>query len=98
MKEKERLEQNIPASIAIDMNENGMQISEDTMAIIELDMVIGASQRSLEAVRDWFNSKNIAQLPKEEQARYIGAVVNLLLLIATNDVEGLVKDWILSDL
>ena len=98
MKEKERLEQNIPASIAIDMNENGMQISEDTLATIELDMVIGASQRSLEAVRDWFNSKNIAQLPKEEQARYIGAAVNLLLLIATNDVEGLVKDWILSDM
>lgn len=98
MKEIERLEQNIPASIAIDMNENGMQISEDTMAIIELDMVVDASQRSLEAVRDWFNSKNIAQLPKEEQRRYIGAVVNLLLLIATNDVEGLVKDWILSDL
>ena len=98
MKEIERLEQNIPASIAIDMNENGMQISEDTMAIIELDMVIDASQRSLEAVRDWFNSKNIAQLPQEEQRRYIGAVVNLLLLIATNDVEGLVKDWILSDL
>ena len=98
MKEIERLEQNIHASIAIDMNENGMQISEDTMAIIELDMVVNASQRSLEAVRDWFNSKNIAQLPKEEQARYIGAVVNLLLLIATNDVEHLVKDWILSDL
>ena len=98
MKEIERLEQNIPASIAIDMNENGMQISEDTMAIIELDMVIDASQRSLEAVRDWFNSKNIAQLPQEEQRRYIGAVVNLLLLIATNDVEGLVKDWILSDM
>lgn len=98
MKEIERLEQNIPASIAIDMNENGMQISEDTMAIIELDMVIDASQRSLEAVRDWFNSKNIAKLPKEEQGRYIGAVVNLLLLIATNDVEGLVKDWVLSDL
>lgn len=98
MKERERLEQNIPASIAVDMNENGMQISEDTMAIIELDMAVDASQRSLEAVRDWFNRKNIAQLPKEEQARYIGAVVNLLLLIATNDVEGLVKDWILSDM
>ena len=98
MKEKERLEQNIPASIAIDMNENGMKISEDTMATIELDMVVGASQRSLEAVRDWFNSKNIAQLPEEDQARYIGAAVNLLLLIASNDVEGLVKDWILSDM
>lgn len=98
MKDKEILENNILTCISIDMNENGMQISEDTLATIELDMVIGASQRSLEAVRDWFNSKNIAQLPKEEQGRYIGAVVNLLLLIATNDVEGLVKDWILSDM
>ena len=92
MEERERLEQTIPTRIAIDMNENGMKISEDTMATIELDMVIGASQRSLEAIRDWFNSKNIAQLPEEEQRRYVGAVV----LVATNDVEGLVKDWVLS--
>lgn len=96
MEERERLEQIIPTRIAIDMNENGMKISEDTMATIELDMVIGASQRSLEAIRDWFNRKNIAQLPEEEQRRYVGAVVNLLLLVATNDVEGLVKDWVLS--
>lgn len=98
MRERERLEQTIPTRIAIDMNENGMKISEDTMATIALDMVIGASQRSLEAVRDWFNSKNIAQLPEKEQRRYVGAVVNLLLLIATNDMEGLVKNWVLSDL
>ena len=98
MKDKEILENNILTCISIDMNENGMQISEETMATIELDMVVGASQRSLEAVRDWFNSKNIAQLPEEDQARYIGAAVNLLLLIASNDVEGLVKDWILSDM
>ena len=98
MKQIERLKQNILTCIAIDLNENGMQISEETMATIELDMVEGASQRSLEAVRDWFNSKNIAQLPKEEQERYISAVINLLLLVATNDVEGLVKDWILSDM
>lgn len=95
---RERLEYIIPARIAIDMKENGMQISEDTMATIALDMVIGASQRSLEVVRDWFNSKNIAQLPEEDQGRYIGAVTNLLLLIATNDVEGLVENWVLSDL
>lgn len=98
MIERKRLEQNIPTRIAIDMNENGMKISEDTMATIELDMVIGASQKSLEAVRDWFNGKNIAQLPEEDQARYIGAATNLLLLIATNDVEGLVKNWVLSDM
>lgn len=98
MIERKRLEQTIPTRIAIDMNENGMKISEDTMATIELDMVIGASQSSLEAVRDWFNSKNIAQLPEKEQRRYIGAAANLLLLIATNDVEGLIRLWVLSDM
>lgn len=98
MEERERLEHTIPTRIAIDMNENGMKISESTMAAIYLNMTIGASQSSLEAVRDWFNSKNIAQLPEEEQGRYIGAVTTLLLLIATNDVEKLVKDWVLSGL
>lgn len=86
----------IVSRITTDMNENGMQISEETMAIIGSDIVAGTSQRSLEAVRDWFNRKNVAKLPEKEQGKYVGAVVNLLYLIATNDVEGLVKDWILS--
>lgn len=88
----------IVSRITTDMNENGMQISEETMAIIGSDMVVGASQRSLDAVRDWFNSKNVANLPEKEQEKYVGVVVNLLYLIATNDVEGLVKKWILSDM
>ncbi len=95
---EERLKDIIATRIMIDMNENGMQISEDTLVSIELNMVDGASQRSLEAIRDWFNSKNIAQLPEKEQRKYVGSVVNLLLLVATNDVERLVKDWILSDM
>lgn len=88
----------IVSRITTDMNENGMQISEETMAIIGSDMVVGASQRSLDAVRDWFNRKNVAKLPEKEQRKYVGAVVNLLYLISTNDVEGLVKNWILSDM
>lgn len=94
--EKKNIKDLIVSRITTDMNENGMQISEETMATIELDMVIGASQRSLESVRDWFNRKHVANLPEKEQEKYVGAVVNLLYLIATNDVEGLVKDWILS--
>lgn len=95
---RERLKNIIATRLMIDMKENGMKISEDTMATIALDTVIGASQRSLEAVRDWFNAKDIAQLPEEDQGRYIGAAANLLLLIATNDVEGLVRLWVLSDM
>lgn len=94
--EKKNIKDLIVSRIITDMNENGMQISEETMATIELDMVAGASQRSLDAVRDWFNRKNVAKLPEKEQGKYVGAVVNLMYLIATNDVEGLVKDWILS--
>lgn len=95
---RERLKKIIATRLSIDMNENRMQISEDTLATIELDMFDGVSRGSLEAVRDWFNSKNIAQLPEKEQRRYIGAAANLLLLIATNDVEGLVRLWVLSDM
>lgn len=96
--EKKNIKDLIVSRITADMNENGMQISEETMAIIGSDMVVGASQRSLDAVRDWFNRKNVAKLPEKEQRKYVGAVVNLLYLIATNDVEGLVKNWILSDM
>ena len=96
--EKKNIKDLIVSRIITDMNENGMQISEETMATIELDMVAGASQRSLDAVRDWFNSKNVAKFPKKEQEKYVGAVVNLMYLIATNDVEGLVRLWVLSDM
>lgn len=95
---RERLKNIIATRLMIDMNENGMHISEDTLATIELDMVDGVSRGSLEAVRDWFNGKNITQLPEKEQTRYIGATANILLLIATNDVEGLVRLWVLSDM
>lgn len=68
------------------------------MAIIGSDMVVGASQRSLDSVRDWFNGKNIAKMPEDKQGKYVGAVVNLFTLIATNDTEALVRNWILSDM
>lgn len=96
--EKKNIKDLIVSRITTDMNENGIKISEETMVTIEMDMVIGASQRSLEAVRDWFNGKNVAKLPEKEQGKYVGAVVNLLYLIATNDVEGLVRLWVLSDM
>lgn len=95
---RERLRDIIATRLSIDMNDNGMQISEDTMAILTFDSVTGASQGGIEAVRDWFNSKNVALLPEKEQRRYVDAVTNLLLLIATNDVESLVKNWILADI
>lgn len=95
---RERLRDIIATRLSIDMNDNGMQISEDTMAILTFDSVTGASQGGIEVVRDWFNSKNVALLPEKEQRRYIGAAANLLLLIATNDVEGLVRLWVLSDM
>jgi len=38
---RERLKKNIATRLSIDMNENGMQISEDTLATIELDMFDG---------------------------------------------------------
>ena len=84
--------------VSADMNENGMKISDTTLSVLELNSAIGASQHALEAVRDWFNGKDVANMPLKRQERYIGAVVNLFVLIAQNDVEGLVKNWILDDM
>ena len=42
--EKKNIKDLIVSRITADMNENGMQISEETMAIIGSDMVVGASQ------------------------------------------------------
>lgn len=44
---RERLKNIIATRLFIDMNENGMQISEDTLATIELDMFDGVSRGSL---------------------------------------------------
>lgn len=84
--------------VTADMNENGMKISSTTMAMLELNSVAGASQRALEAVRDWFNRQDVASMSIKRQGRYIGAVVNLFVLIAKNDTEGLVKNWVLDDM
>lgn len=80
-----------------DMN-NDMKISETTMAAIALNAAVGCSQRALEAVRDWFNSKDISAMSEKAQEKNVGAVVNLLTLIASNDIEGLVEKWVLSDM
>lgn len=80
-----------------DMN-NDMKISGTTMAAIALNAAVGCSQRALEAVRDWFNSKDISAMPEKAQEKNVGAVVNLLTLIASNDIEGLVEKWVLSDM
>lgn len=84
--------------VSADMNENHMKISDTTMGVLAFNSVVGASQHALEAVRDWFNGKDVASMPLKRQERYIGAVVNLFVLIAKNDVEGLVKNWILDDM
>ena len=83
--------------ITNDMN-NDMKISETTMAALALNAAIGSSQGAIEAVRDWFNSKDVAAMPEKAQEKYVGTVANLFTLIASNDIEGLVKNWVLCDM
>lgn len=84
--------------VAADMNENDMKISEDTMAVLALNSKPGTSQGALDAVRDWFNGKSISKMPYSQQQRYVGAAVNILTLVAKNDMEELVKNWVLVDM
>ncbi len=94
---KDNLFNIVISHITNDMN-NDMKISETTMAAITLNAVTVSSQGAIEAVRDWFNSKNVAAMPERTQEKYIGAVANLFTLIASNDIEGLVKNWVLCDM
>ena len=64
----------------------------------DMNATIGSSQGAIEAVRDWFNSKDVAAMPEKAQEKYVGTVANLFTLIASNDIEGLVKNWVLCDM
>lgn len=53
---------------------------------------------AMDKVQAWFNERNVARMEPEEQKPYVGALVNLLSLLAAGDITALVSDWILCDL
>lgn len=80
-----------------DLNENGGKL-EYTRAYLELNAKTGASMGAMERVIECFNAKNVGGMTQEKAGRHIGAATNLLCLLAENDIETLVKNWVLDGL
>lgn len=52
----------------------------------------------MQPVVDWFNSHKLENEPLEKQKPYVGVLVNLILLLAANDIAGMMQNWVLNDM
>ena len=96
---KEEIEEIVYNKLANDLNFNGMQIRHET--ITDITNECGTIQPfiiAMQPVVDWFNSKKLWTKLRREQEPYVGLLVNLIALLAANDIAGLTQNWVLSDM
>ena len=53
---------------------------------------------AMQPVVDWFNSKKLWTKLRREQEPYVGVLLNLIALLAANDIAGLTQNCVLSDM
>ena len=96
---KEEIEEIVSNKLANDLNFNGMQIRHET--ITDITNECGTIQPciiAMQPVVDWFNSKKLVTKLRREQEPYVGVLLNLIALLAANDIAGLTQNWVLSDM
>lgn len=82
-----------------DLNWNEMQIRQET--ITDIVNECGTLQPciiAMQPVVEWFNSHKLENKPLEKQKPYVGVLINLVFLLAANDIAGMMKNWVLSDM
>lgn len=82
-----------------DLNWNEMQIRQET--ITDIVNECGTLQPciiAMQPVIEWFNSHKLEDKPLEKQKPYVGVLINLIALLAANDIAGMMKNWVLSDM
>lgn len=82
-----------------DLNWNEMQIRQET--ITDIVNECGTLQPciiAMQPVVEWFNSHKLEDKPLEKQKPYVGVLINLIALLAANDIAGMMKNWVLSDM
>ena len=82
-----------------DLNWNEMQIRQET--ITDIVNECGTLQPciiAMQPVVEWFNSHKLENKPLEKQKPYVGVLINLVSLLAANDIAGMMKNWVLSDM
>ena len=96
---KEEIEEIVSSKLTNDLNFNEMQIRHET--ITDITNECGTLQPciiAMQPVVDWFNSKKLETKLRREQEHYVGVLLNLIVLLAANDIAGLTQNWVLSDM
>ena len=96
---KEEIKERVCKKLANDLNFNEMQIRQET--ITDITNQCGTLQPcilAMQPVIDWFNSHKLETKPRGEQEPYVGVLINLVCLLAANDIAGLTQNWVLSDM
>ena len=96
---KKEIEEIVSNKLTNDLNFNEMQIRHET--ITDITNECGTIQPciiAMQPVVDWFNSKKLWTKLRREQDPYVGVLVNLIVLLAANDIAGLTQNWVLSDM
>lgn len=96
---KQEIVELVCKKIANDLNWNEMQIRQET--ITDIVNECGTLQPCILAMQPavkWFNSHKLADKPLEKQKPYVGVIINLISLLAANDIAGMMKNWVLCDM
>ena len=96
---KKEIEEIVSNKLTNDLNFNGMQIRHET--ITDITNECGTIQPciiAMQLVVDWFNSKKLGTKLRREQEPYVAVLVNLIALLAANDIAGLTQNWVLCDM
>lgn len=96
---KEEIKALVCKKLANDLNWNEMQIRQET--ITDITNACGTLQPCIIVmypVVDWFNSHKLENKSRGEQEPYVGVLINLIWLLAANDIAGMMQNWVLSDM
>ena len=96
---KEEIKELVCKKLGNDLNWNEMQIRQET--ITDITNECGTLQPciiAMQPVVDLFNSHKLENKPLEKQKSYVGVLINLIWLLAANDIAGMMQNWVLSDM
>lgn len=96
---KEEIKELVCKKLSNDLNWNEMQIRQET--ITDITNECGTLQPciiAMQPVINWFNSHKLENKPRGEQEPYVCVLINLIWLLAANDIAGLTQNWVLSDM
>lgn len=96
---KEEIKALVCKKLVNDLNWNDMQIRHET--ITDIVNECGTLQPciiAMQPVAEWFNSHKLANKSQEQQEPYMGVLINLIWLLAANDIATMMQNWVVSDM